>query len=180
MILKEHLASIGFADCVTSDTQAQYEQLIEQNNIFYQRVVENQPDKSASYLLLGLLTKLHIESIQTLTTHLESIRAMKSAIQEGVGDENASKFELNDSELLTVITQAWLFVQGYRDMDFSLANDHALETAELISKLELGNIDETRTELVRFYYLGQGASPKSQQPSFLARTANKLKHFLNG
>ncbi|WP_164684157.1 hypothetical protein [Vibrio maerlii] len=175
MILKKHLTSIGFSDCVAAEKLTQYEQLIAQNNTFYQRVVENQADKSASYLLLGLFTKLHIESIQTLNTHLESIRAMKSAIKNGVGDEHANKFELTGSNHLAMITQAWLYIQGYRGMDFSLANDHALESAELLSKIELTEVDDIRVSLVKYYYLGQEAQPKSHDSSLWSKLIGMIK-----
>ena len=48
----------------------------------------------------------------------------------------------------------WLYVKGYLGMDYSLANDHALQTAEAMSRLKGQSADELRTKFNQSYYLG--------------------------
>ncbi|WP_295895373.1 hypothetical protein [uncultured Vibrio sp.] len=141
----------------------------------FQTVIENKPETSLRLHLLGLLTKSHIELISSFTSYVDSINAMKEAIDETVGKEHANKFKTSHVDELTLLTHAWLYVQGYLGMDFSLANDHAYETAKMISSVTQTDIQTRRSSFLESYYTGvknQPKQPKGRLREWLERLFN--------
>ncbi|MGF1697049.1 hypothetical protein L4D20_17610 [Vibrio kyushuensis] len=129
----------------------------------FSKVLESKPQTSATLHLLGMLTKSHIEIASGLTQYLESINDMQTAIAKTVGQEHVNKFKTSDTDELTVITHAWLYIQGFLGMDFSLANDHAHETSKLISSVTSQDVQQLRTQYLESFYLGnQNRAPTSK------------------
>lgn len=129
--------------------------IIDENTSFYSTVLRNKPNKSPSYLLLGLFTKLHIESLAFITTNHEKMNAMESVFNAHLPETHAKNFQSDDVNKLLTITKVWLYLQGFNHLDFSLANDHAHETATTIGKVKAQNNDEVRTQLLRYFYDGK-------------------------
>ncbi|PMK03495.1 hypothetical protein [Vibrio sp. 10N.261.55.A7] len=126
----------------------------------FQAVLENKPETPGKLHLLGLLTKSHIELLSSFTPYIDSIHAMKNAISNTVGSEHEKKFKTSHVYELSLITHAWLYIQGYLGMDFSLANEHALETAKMISSINSDDAQTLRTSFLESFYEGTHHQPK--------------------
>ncbi|MEZ9231029.1 hypothetical protein AB4259_08105 [Vibrio amylolyticus] len=126
----------------------------------FQAVLESKPDTPEKLHLLGLLTKSHIELLSSFTPYVDSILAMKNAINSTVGSEHEKKFKTSHVDELSLITHAWLYIQGYLGMDFSLANDHALETAKMISSVNSDETQTLRTSFLESFYEGAHRRPR--------------------
>jgi hypothetical protein len=135
----------------------------EQNEQLFIRVIANKPDSPVTNHLLGISTKCHIEQSALLERHLTSIKAMQSSFEANLGKQNASKFNNQSVEQLLFTSHIWLYVQGYLDMDFSLANDHAENTAYLLTSATGINAQEYRTQLAESFYQGRENSPTKTQ-----------------
>ncbi len=56
----------------------------------------------------------------------------------------------------------WLYTQGYLNMDFSLAHDHAEQTQNILQHelvIKRMDLDAFRTNLMQSFYLGKEANP---------------------
>ncbi len=161
---------------VTEHEATQKRWLDGQNKLF-DRVCENKPATEPTLHLLGLLTKSHIEASALYEQHAEATLQMHHALSDTVGDEHASKFINQSAEELTLITHLWLYIQGYLNMDFSLAHDHAEQTQTTLQReLVIKRIDVNafRSELMRSFYLGREANPPTSHGIFA-----KLKRLLS-
>ncbi|MGR5284315.1 hypothetical protein ACP3V5_03280 [Vibrio maritimus] len=139
--------------------------LCERENLLFARAQENKPDHAPSGLLLGLFTKLNVEALSSLNAHLNQVQAMQSAIEQQVGSEHARAFKLPVVEELMLVTHIWVYIQGYLGMDFSLANDHALQTSETLSPLTQKSIDDLRIAFNQSYYQGFREFESKKPPS---------------
>ncbi|MEZ8100497.1 hypothetical protein [Vibrio bivalvicida] len=125
----------------------------------FEKAQRNKPDSPEVHHLLGILTKAHIEASSYVESNADSIQAMYQAFNDNLGTEYTSKFEEQGVDQLVLSTHLWLYLQGYLKLDFSLANDHALNTAELVSSINKYDIQSLRTEYLQSYYLGLERSP---------------------
>ncbi|USD62549.1 hypothetical protein J4N45_24625 [Vibrio sp. SCSIO 43140] len=139
--------------------------LCERENMLFARAQENKPDNAPSDLLLGLFTKLNVEALSSLNAHLDQIQAMQSAIEKQVGAKHAESFKLPVVEELLLVTHIWVYVQGYLGLDYSLANDHAMQTSETLSPLVGLSVDEIRTQFTQSYYQGYREFEAKKPPS---------------
>lgn len=166
--LKQQLEVAGIDTLHLSTKEAAlFAQVIEEKAEFFDTVCQQSPDKKPILLLLGLLTKQQIEATGKLESQVEQICKMHNIFSETVGEQEASRFGAQAVIELSLVTKIWLMVQGYLNMDFSLANDYALNTATLLTKaLHVQEMDELRTELLAGYYHGkekrQGDEPSAQ------------------
>ncbi len=140
----------------------------------FQRAFDNKPDKPVTHHLLGVLTKAHIEQSALLTDHSNAIAAMQKSIVDNLGDKHASKFENQSINQLLFTTHLWLYVQGYLSMDFSLANDHALNTADIITTLNGQDRETLRSEFMGSFYQGKQNSPKRPTENPFLRWFNRF------
>ena len=124
----------------------------------FSTVLEAKPETAPKLHLLGILTKSHIELISIVTSYADAINQMQAAIGDTVGKEHIDKFKTSHVDELCVITHAWLYVQGYLDMDFSLADDHAYETARLINSVTPKDTQQLRTQYLESFYCGKTSS----------------------
>ncbi|EOA6545922.1 hypothetical protein ACI1IY_000551 [Vibrio vulnificus] len=144
-------------------------------NALFQRVCENKPETPTTLHLLGLLTKSHIEILAQFVSDKESRLAMKDVLQTSLGAQSSDKF--NDVVLqdLLMISTLWIFVQGRLKMDFSLANDHATETAQHAAPFLAVDADVIRSELMQSFYQGKAIYQRQQgKPSLWQRFLNHL------
>ncbi|WP_394251478.1 hypothetical protein [Vibrio profundi] len=170
-------AGIGKNEPFNKRFQSDFDTFIKNNHEFYQRACENKPEHSELQILLGLLTKLHIEATSGFESGLASSQAMKDLIEDSVGTEHSKKFKHNQTEVLLFATHLWLTVQGRLGMDFSLANDHAVITSELIAKAVVTDVDEQRTQFLEGYYQGLSIYKAQQTPVGLFAKIKKLFNF---
>ncbi len=160
---------------VTEHESAQKRWLEEQNALFI-RVCENKPATAPTLHLLGLLTKSHIEGSALYEQHAHTTQQMHKALSDSVGDEHASKFTNQSAEDLILVTHLWLYTQGYLNMDFSLAHDHAEQTQTTLQHelvITRVDVDAFRSELMRCFYLGREANP-TKSNGFLTRLKRLL------
>ncbi|MGY0615485.1 hypothetical protein [Vibrio sp. FJH11] len=162
--LNELIKEMGFRTIpfVTEHKTAKKRWLDEQNSLFT-RVCENKPTTAPALHLLGLLTKSHIEASAIYEQHAHATQKMHIALSESVGEEHASKFTNQSAEDLILITHLWLYTQGYLNMDFSLAHDHAEQTQTTLQHelvIQRIDMDAFRSELMRSFYLGREANPR--------------------
>jgi len=174
--LEQSLASAGISknEPFNQRFQSEFDTFIKNNHEFYQRACENKPEHSELQILLGLLTKLHIEATSSFESGLASSQAMKALIEDSVGAEHSKKFKHNQTDVLLFTTHLWLTVQGRLGMDFSLANDHATITSKLIAKAVVADVDEQRTQFLEGYYEGLSLFKAQQKPVGLFTKLKKL------
>ncbi|WP_070969372.1 hypothetical protein [Vibrio sonorensis] len=174
--LLQTLEHIGVTARIESlSLNSEFTLFCEQNSRFFTRITTN--DQSASDLqrLLGLLTKSHIEALTSVEQNMGSLQAMEETFLEHLGDEH--KFQNHSVGNLLLITHLWVYLQGYLQMDFSLANDYAEQTAQRVAPLLNQQPDRLRTELMKSFYLGDESSPTKNLSSqgILAR----IKQFFS-
>ncbi|MFM2587995.1 hypothetical protein [Vibrio sp. TBV020] len=136
-----------------------FSMFVDQHGSLFERACKRKPDVEPTQHLLGLLTKAHIEEASAVESFSEASAAMHELISDKLGNQNAGKFEEQGSNQLILVTHLWLYVQGYFRMDFSLANDHAMNSAELIAASTLKPAQELRTQFLESFYLGMERSP---------------------
>ena len=98
---------------------------------------------------------------------------MQDVLVDSVGEKYATKFNQSDVRQLVFETHLWLYLQGYCQLDFSLANEYAQQTTQLISQLDNLDIDHHRCQFLKSYYLGKERAPK-QRP-LMIRLVQQLK-----
>jgi hypothetical protein len=132
----------------------------------FEKARQNKPESPVSNHLLGILTKAQVEASSYVQSNAASMQAMHQAFTDNLGQEHAGKFEEQGMDQLILCTHLWLYVQGYLRLDFSLANDHAQNTAELISSVNKLDVQSLRTEFLSSYYHGSERSPIQASGSF--------------
>ncbi len=167
-ISADQLASVNF-------DSPQWQLFEDTHKALFARVQNAKPNSPMHSLLLGLLTKAHIETITRVSAHTSSVQAMNHTLKQELGKEHAANFHYQDGEQLVLVTHLWLYLQGYLVMDFSLANDHALQSATALCNALGGDIQQQRSEFMASFYLGKQVSP--QRPSHSLLT--KLKQFFS-
>ena len=161
-----------------SFNKSAFASLIAENHDFYDAVIRQRPEKSPAHLLLGLMTKLHIESLGFVQSHSEQMKAMEDVFKTHLPEKHATQFHATDLEKLELVTKIWLYLQGFNQLDFSLANDHAYESSLVISQVLHTNLDEKRTEFIAFYYQGKEVKEQrvgSPKKSFIQKLLNLLR-----
>ena len=139
----------------------------------YTKVQQAKGDGSELNCLLGITTKAHITSTQLISESLQSRQAMQEVLVDSIGEKYATKFSQSDVRQLVFETHLWLYLQGYCQLDFSLANDYAQQTAQLISQLNNQETDHYRCEFLKSFYLGKERAPK--QRSLIGQLFQQLK-----
>ncbi|CAH1544390.1 conserved hypothetical protein [Vibrio rotiferianus] len=133
------------------------------------KVCENKPDTAPALHLLGLLTKSHIEASALYEQHSTSAHHMQQVLNDTLGEEHAEKFTNQSAENLVLVTHLWLYTQGYLNMDFSLAHDHAEQTQNTLQHelvIKRMDLDAFRTDLMQSFYMGKEANPAKKQGLF--------------
>ncbi|HAS6347012.1 TPA: hypothetical protein I7241_03430 [Vibrio vulnificus] len=144
-------------------------------NALFMRVRENKPETSVALLLLGVLTKAHIEALAQFTTSKESRHSMRDVFDKSVGEAFSDKFHDVDLHDLLMVSTLWAFVQGRLNMDFSLANDHAAESAMQLAPFLGTTPDVVRTELMHAFYQGKTLFQRHDaKPTLWQRIVNAL------
>lgn len=163
--LEQQLSDIGVhtLEFVENHPQALTRFCTGQNDL-YLRVVENKPQTPKQLLLLGLLTKAHSETLADFMQHAKSRQAMHSVFESELGEEFAERFNDVTLQDLSMVTTLWLFVQGRLNMDFSLANDHAHETAQHLSPFLKMQPDAIRSEFMQSFYQGKVLYQRDNPP----------------
>ncbi|UUM32951.1 hypothetical protein [Vibrio japonicus] len=149
------------ADCLLNhaDAQKQWDVFCEQYVTLFEKVRLNKPDSDTTHHLLGILTKAHIEAQTLIQHHQESLGKMEQVFKDTLGEEHASRFENQSQKQLIFVTHLWLYIQGYLYMDFSLANDHAEQTAKILSPMSAQQPEALRSEFLGSFYQGIDNSP---------------------
>ncbi len=176
--LEKQLIAIGAQDLppVVSRTKA-WTQFCEHHSSLFEKALKRKPDNSSTSHLLGILTKAHIEVSSYIESNGASMQAMHQAFNDNLGKQHANKFEEQGMEQLALCTHLWLYLQGYLKLDFSLANDHAHNTSELISSVNNHDVQKLRTEFLASYYLGAEKSPVKASSVF--KPLEWLKKWFN-
>ncbi|CAM2924731.1 hypothetical protein [Vibrio mytili] len=163
--LNELIQEMGFTDIPFIKEHAVANQRwLQQQAPLFERVCEHKPSTAPTLHLLGLLTKSHIEASALYEQQAHSTQQMQQVLTDTLGDEHASKFTNPVTEDLILITHLWLYTQGYLNMDFSLAHDHAQQTQQSLQHelvIKRVDIDAFRTELMQSFYLGKEANSTS-------------------
>ncbi|MGD8110876.1 hypothetical protein [Vibrio sp. TRT 17S01] len=144
---------------VISQHQKHWVAFCDENEALFNKVIENKPETPIHHHLLGILTKAHIESQSAFEHNQASTQAMQQVFEQNLGHEHARRFENHGYNQLLLITHAWLYMQGYLRMDFSLANDHAHQTATLMTSISKLDSEHIRTQFLSSFYTGANASP---------------------
>jgi len=179
-LLKE-LEKMGLSTLSFSEQERTLlEQFITISSPFFDSVCQHRAEKPTKDLVLGLLTKSHREAFDEYLATQPKIKELKQLFSDQVGNEHAGKFTTLNQAELTVISSLWFMAQGYTGIDFSYANDHAQETAELLcgnlqSPSESDEVQRIRTRFMQAYYTGVDYSHKNQNSeSFLITIKNVL------
>ncbi|MGF1748486.1 hypothetical protein [Vibrio cionasavignyae] len=153
--LETHLRQFNIMNiAAVADHTAYFSELCARENALFERAQANKPETPTLQLLLGLFTKIHIESLSSLQAHSEQIHSMQQSFEQQLGKQGAQVFKLPMLDELQLVTHAWLYIQGCLGMDYSLANDHAQQTSSLLSKFTNGDMDHYRVAFNQSYYIG--------------------------
>ncbi len=175
--LKQQLEVAGVDTLHLSDKETQlFTQAVEKRADFFNAVCKKRSDRKPILLLLGLLTKSHIEAISKLESQIDAISAMRDVFIENVGEEQSNKLRADAVVELSLVTKLWLMVQGYLNMDFSLANDHADKSSNLLARALHAEPHAVRTELIASYYHGKDKR-KDDDPS--VQWPNKILNWFH-
>ncbi|MCW8330250.1 hypothetical protein MD588_15675 [Photobacterium sp. SDRW27] len=182
--LQQELEKMGLSTLSFSEQeQTLLEQFISISSPFFDNVCQHRADKPAQDLVLGLLTKSHREAFDEYQATQPKIKELKQLFSEQVGSEHAGKFTTLNQAEVTVISSLWFMAQGYTGIDFSYANDHAQETAELLcTNLQSTAVDDEiqhiRTRFMQAYYTGVEHSQNSHSSgSYFKSIKTVLKRF---
>ncbi|WP_164675335.1 hypothetical protein [Vibrio rhodolitus] len=137
---------------VVDFTSPQWQSFSTANAMLFRKVQLAKPENHLTHHLLGLLTKAHIETLSRVTAHKDSVDAMQQAFDENLGEDHAARFQYQDGLQLVLVTHLWLYLQGYLGMDFSLANDHAEQTASTLVTTTGKDVHQLRSEFMASYY----------------------------
>lgn len=143
----------------THNLGTEWDSFCEQYAALFDKVRQSKPDSSVTHHLLGILTKAHIESQTLIQEHQNAIINMKQVFEENLGEQHAARIENQSQKQLVFVTHLWLYLQGYLQMDFSLANDHAEQTANLITQISGLDSHALRTDFLGSFYQGIEHSP---------------------
>ncbi|KJY84599.1 hypothetical protein TW81_03475 [Vibrio galatheae] len=158
--LEQQLSTIGANTLPTVESNSKAWALFcQQHSPLFERALINKPESPVTHHLLGILTKAHIQATSELQSNLTSIQEMYRTFSDYLGSEHADKFTQQGLEQLALSTHLWLYLQGYLKLDFSLANDHALNSAELISAITQQDVQMLRTQFLASYYTATERSP---------------------
>ncbi|KII76181.1 hypothetical protein [Vibrio renipiscarius] len=133
----------------------QWQTFCDSNDALFERVITAKPDKAHTHHLLGVLTKAHIEALSRVEKHHDAVQAMHQALEQNVGSHHQNNFHYQDGEQLAFVTHAWLYVQGYLGMDFSLANDHANSSAQALKVNQEVDAQALRSQFMASFYQGK-------------------------
>jgi hypothetical protein len=157
-----------------SQHQEQFEQFCQSHSPLYERVLQAKPSVNAQQHLLGVMTKAHLELFGSLTAHQDAIEQMRQAFVNELGQEQANILKLPAGIEMQLATHLWLFVQGRLGMDFSLANDHSQQSANLLSQLLSADSDALRCQFNHSFYVGyRHFEAKKTTPSLWKRWFEK-------
>jgi hypothetical protein len=164
--LKQCLEVVGVDTLHLSDREALlFSEAVGNKADFFDKLCSENDDKSPNLLLLGLLTKSHLEAVSKFEPQIDAIKGMRDVFADTLGHEQAHKIEADALIELSLVTKLWLMVQGYLNMDFSLANEHAQQTSELLAQALRIEPHELRTELLASYYHGKNKHQENMPPS---------------
>ena len=153
--LETHLRSLNVEQiAVIASHSTRFSELCARENALFEHAKANKPETPDLGIVLGLFTKLNIESLTSLDAHSDQIHTMQQSFEDELGKDQAQIFKLPVLDELILITHVWLYVQGCLGMDYSLANDHAAQTSQVISQFSENGIDEQRVAFTESYYLG--------------------------
>ncbi|CCO44474.1 conserved hypothetical protein [Vibrio nigripulchritudo SOn1] len=176
--LKPLLDEAGLSSLeLKADEQRVLEKLLVSWESTFENACKTHPDKRPSDMALGTLTKAQMELASSLETQSDTLHSMNEIIEDSVGKEHAQKFRVELPTELTVCTKVWLMLQGYLLMDFSLANDHAARTAEILTGVTDEKPDAIRTECMRAFYIGKSHNPHQEKTSWGTRISGWLNHY---
>lgn len=147
---------------------------VQHNKALFKHACDNKPDNSSIQTLLGLLTKTHIDATYEFSADKDASEAMLQVLEETVGQEHSQKFNHSSSKKLQFTTHLWLYIQGRMGMDYSLANDHAEATANLLSRFTKSTDDEIRVEFMASFYDGLNIYQAHNKPSGLIHSFKRL------
>ncbi len=170
--LEQFLTQIGMNQLSSSQTYlAQWQYFCARHHSLFDTVTADKPELDVA---LGLFTKAHIEAITQFEDQSQAAKGVILAIEDNLaGQKNA--FQLDAADELEFVTHGWLYLQGYLAMDFSLANDHAHQTAHILTQTLSGNPEEKRSMFLSSYYIGKERRPVTNSPQGLARLVQWLK-----
>ncbi len=163
--LYHHLKTLNIdhANCF-SDYHADIERLCAQYNDLFRHTRVQKTELSPHRILLGVLTKAQIDARSHLEATRDSRQNMSDVFQRHLSPADASKFQDQSLSDFLLITQLWLYLQGWLHMDLSLAADHATSSAQLIAPDANLQNHHYRTVLMESYYTGK-AYGEAQRPN---------------
>ncbi len=165
-ILEQFLTQIGMRQIISDQqNQAQWQAFCQQHLDLF---VQASSRKPATDIALGLFTKAHIETSSRFEAQSQAAKGVIQAIDHNL-KEHQHAFQFDVANELNFITHGWLYLQGYLNMDFSLANDHANNTTRLLSEAMHIHRDEKRCEFMASYYRGKDNRPNKTSHHVLSR-----------
>ncbi|MDP2573749.1 hypothetical protein Q8W40_16255 [Vibrio penaeicida] len=173
--LTKILASAGMNELtLSSEDQVRSCNIIKTCDAIFNQACQNNPEKSPFEMALGTLTKAQMELMANMEAQADTLKSMGDIIQNTLGNEHSDKFSAELPKDLLCCTRLWLMTQGYLQMDFSLANDHATHTGDAIAKIENANIENTRTELMKAFYIGKSHNSVVAKHSVFSKVSSWL------
>ncbi|MGR5147939.1 hypothetical protein ACQKP8_15500 [Photobacterium alginatilyticum] len=154
----------------------------------FDKICQHRPDKPSHDLILGLLTKSHQEALDNFRATEPKTAELKAMFSDKIGAEHADKFTELSHDEVTIISTLWFMAQGYTGIDYSYANDHAVEIAEKLNQdvtaeTRQENTEQYRNRFMKAYYTGidfarKESSKNKRSANFVETIKNGLKRLL--
>ncbi|MBD1557547.1 hypothetical protein HC752_11460 [Vibrio sp. S9_S30] len=175
--LTEILVSAGMNELAPpGEDQIRNVNIIKTCDAIFEQACQKNPEKSPFDMALGTLTKAQMELMVHVEAQAHTLKSMGDIIQHTLGDEHADKFSAELPKDLLCCTRLWLLLQGYLQMDFSLANDHATHTSETLAKIDGSSAEKTRTELMKAFYIGKSLNAVAAKHSIFSTMSSWLSN----
>ncbi|MDP5253209.1 MULTISPECIES: hypothetical protein [unclassified Vibrio] len=164
-LLFHHIQTLNInrASCF-SHCHTDIERICSQYNELFSHTQQTKPELSINRILLGVLTKAQIDARSHVEATRDSRQSMSDVFQRHLSPSDASKFQDQSLSDFLLITQLWLYLQGWLHMDLSLAADHATSSAALIAPDSNHQSHHYRSLLMESYYTGKAHSPAIRPP----------------
>ncbi len=110
-----------------------------------------------------------MEYMANLEVQSSTLKSIGDIVKSNVGKNHSGKFIAELPKDLLCCTGLWLLLQGYLQMDFSLANDHAKQTSDALAEVDGSNSDEKRNVLMNAFYIGKHHNSSINKQSMLSQ-----------
>ncbi|MDR9828634.1 hypothetical protein RCJ22_23900 [Vibrio sp. FNV 38] len=156
--LHSHLRDIGFAlpnaSSLIACQASNLTEITDNLQPIYDKTCLEKPELGQVERLVGLFSYYHHGLLQQFDQQQGSLKNVLDVFEQQLPLGDKPRFSAPIITQFWLATHLWLFVQGRMNLDYSLANDHAIEVSTRLSNVTKLDMDALRCELNKSYYQG--------------------------